>query len=496
MKRLTALVAAMATAGTLALAPAPAGLGQQTGQQADREGAREGARNTAPAATAHPFYRQLLDQGIYTYQQGDHETAAADLRLAVFGLLEDPALLMRGLAHLALAQQSAGQGEAADETLGRLIVVEERFGVYRDADLGTALRQRLEELMLARVSETTLAASDTFGGLADEKLRRSLAELPPKQRRAALAEAVARRPGATVWQLSLAELELAEGNRAEAVRLADLALAGGGAGEESAAHRAAAHCVRGLGLAEGGACAPALPSLEQCPRRASDRNVATALLQCQVEAGRWPEAAAFLATLDPAVRDSRPVKRLARRIDKGVSRLAEATRRTQEEAAGVSPDSNTAAHNTVDSATEGSTAEASVASDGSSDTEPADGLDAGERTRLTAARESLAGASTAAELQEPLRLARSVANANPRSTAAQHLVAEIAYRASSWEESARYFRRGGEPQLPELRFYMAVALFESGEAGEAREILQRALPDLPRNPFVLSYAERIQGSER
>lgn len=506
MKRLTALLAAVAaTAGLVAgliLAPAPAGLAQGVPPAASPQSSPE----AAPGTAVHPFYRQLLDRGIYAYQQGDHETAASDLRLAVFGLLDDPTLLLRGLAHLALAQQGAGLGEEADETLGRLIVIEDRFGVYAAADLGPALRQRLEELMLARVAEPTLAASDTFGGLADEKIRRRIAELPPKQRRAALAEAVARRPGATLWQLALAEIELAEGNRSEAVRLADLVLATGGDGEADASQRARAHCVRGSALADGGACAQAVASLEQCPSRSSDRAVATALLRCQVDTELWPEAADFLASLDPAVRDTRPVKRLTRQVDKAVARLAEARREAAETArraqeaeqeAEQEADAGAAREDTPEAADSPSgPPPGNAPADRNAGAGAGDGLDSSERARLAAARDALAGASTAADLQEPLRLAREVANANPRSTEAQHLVGEIAYRASAWEEAARYFRRGGEPQRPELRFYMAVALFESGEAGQAREVLERALPELPRNPFVMSYAERIQGSVR
>lgn len=498
MKRLTALLAAVAATAGLVLAPAPAGLAQGAPPAASPQSSPE----AAPGTAVHPFYRQLLDRGIYAYQQGDHESAAGDLRLAVFGLLEDPALLLRGLAHLALAQQGAGLEEEADETLGRLIVIEERFGVYAAADLGTALRQRLEELMLARVAEPTLAASDTFGGLADEKIRRRIAELPPKQRRAALAEAVARRPGATLWQVALAEIELAEGNRSEAVRLADLVLATGGDGEANASQRARAHCVRGSALADGGACAQAVASLEQCPSRSSDRAVATALLRCQVDTELWPEAADFLASLDPAVRDTRPVKRLARRVDKAVASLAEARREAAETArraqeADREADAGTAREGTPEAADSTSgPPPGNAPADRNAGAGAGDGLDSTERARLAAARDALAGASTAADLQEPLRLAREVANANPRSTEAQHLVGEIAYRASSWEEAARYFRRGGEPRRPELRFYMAVALFESGEAGQAREVLERALPELPRNPFVMSYAERIQGGVR
>lgn len=484
--------------------PEPAPTQQAEAQQT---GAQQVESQVAPpaASTVHPFYRQLLDRGIYSYRQGDAETAVQELRFAVFGLLEEPALLTRGLAHLALAQQAAGQPEDAEESLGRLLTVEERFTVYRQAELSPELRQRLEDLMLSRVSDASLAGSATFRPLADERLRRKLAELPPRQRRSALIEAAARRPGNSTWQLALAELELAEGNAAEAARRADLVLGG-----EDAAIYEKAHCVRGAALAATDACAPALTSLELCPRRTTDAGLAAATLGCQAELGRWAEGAAFLTTVSPTVRQARPVARLARRVDKQASRLAAAQARGRQEefaAADAGTEPADTEPRTEPAGTEPRTEPQTEAQTDGGPTPPSAAtgvpanlgsivLDSAEQDRLAEARRGLASATTAADLQRPLELARQVADTNPRSAEAQHLVGEIAYRASAWEQAARYFRRGGEPQRPELRFYLAVALFESGETQEARSVLERALPDLPRNPFVTSYAERIQNTAR
>ncbi|HEX2164901.1 MAG TPA: hypothetical protein VHM02_13220, partial [Thermoanaerobaculia bacterium] len=128
---------------------------------------------------------------------------------------------------------------------------------------------------------------------------------------------------------------------------------------------------------------------------------------------------------------------------------------------------------------------------------PAATLPADDRRRLDQARELMAAARRAADLDEPLTLARSVADAHPRSAEAQHLAAEIAYRASRWPLAVAYFRRGGEPvESPERMFYLAVALWEAGDRGEAARVLEATLPRLARTPFVDRYVDTILGEER
>lgn len=116
-----------------------------------------------------------------------------------------------------------------------------------------------------------------------------------------------------------------------------------------------------------------------------------------------------------------------------------------------------------------------------------------DRGHLDRARELMAEARNRTELDEPFRLARDVAEARPESREAQHLTAVIAYRAARWQDAVRYFRRGGDPgeERPEMLFYMAVALFESGEGEAAAEALRRSLPGLEHTPFVRSYRSKI-----
>lgn len=129
---------------------------------------------------------------------------------------------------------------------------------------------------------------------------------------------------------------------------------------------------------------------------------------------------------------------------------------------------------------------------------PAGGrLDAEETARLDRARALLSAATDRGQLEEPARIAREVADANPASREAQHLAAVIAYRAARWEEAVRYFRQGGDPgdSAPETLFYFAVSLYEAGEREEAAEVLRRSLPRLEPTPFVRSYEAKILGSE-
>jgi tetratricopeptide (TPR) repeat protein len=122
-------------------------------------------------------------------------------------------------------------------------------------------------------------------------------------------------------------------------------------------------------------------------------------------------------------------------------------------------------------------------------------LSAQEREQLDQARELLSLARDRGALDEPSRLARQVADANPGSREAQHLAAVIAYRAAQWQEAVRYFRQGGDPGngSPESLFYYAVSLYETGEREEAAEVLRRSLPRLEHTPFVRSYESKILG---
>jgi len=114
-------------------------------------------------------------------------------------------------------------------------------------------------------------------------------------------------------------------------------------------------------------------------------------------------------------------------------------------------------------------------------------------TQLEEARAKLGRASNAQELNEVYTAARGIADAHPEASEAQHLVAEIAYRTSRWREVIGYFERGGEidPDRPALSFYLAVALYETGERERAARVLSSCVDRLKDTAFVRSYAQKI-----
>jgi hypothetical protein len=126
---------------------------------------------------------------------------------------------------------------------------------------------------------------------------------------------------------------------------------------------------------------------------------------------------------------------------------------------------------------------------------PARPLSDADRQKLEQARQLLGDQRTAKELRQAFELARGVADAHPDSKEAQLLAAEGAYRISRWKEASTYFQRGGDPgeDQPERLFYMAVALYESGDRTGAATFLKRSLPNLKRTPYVDGYAKKILG---
>lgn len=100
------------------------------------------------------------------------------------------------------------------------------------------------------------------------------------------------------------------------------------------------------------------------------------------------------------------------------------------------------------------------------------------------------------ELEEAFRISREVADAQADLKEAHHLAAEAAYRLRRWKEALQYFRSGGDPGegQPDRLFYMAVTLYESGDATAAAAAMKRALPNLQRTSYVDSYSQKILGA--
>jgi len=411
----------------------------------------------AAAQEIDPFYSGLLRDGAYAYDRGDFAAAARDLRLACFGYLDLPAPLAGCLTRLGAAQAKASDGDGFAETFRRVVELEERFGGYRQAEVPAEVRAAFEERTAAAIPAATLAQVPVFAGLALRKVEGQLAALPPKQRRKELEARALKEPQTVLWQLLLTELDLAEGLNAPALERARRAAT-------LAPQDPRALCVRGLALARAERCPEAVADLQPCARSRRETAYAAALLGCWAGAGEWRKADELVRGLPAEVARDRQIAGLAQRVQKGLAG-AQATAATQPAGRPPAPAAPTAAP-------------------AAPQLPLADGLERVRRLLATGVQE---------ELREGLTLARELADANPGSREAQHLAAEAAYRSARWQDAAAYFKRGGDPgdARPELLFYLAVALYESGERDAAASALERSLPNLERTPYVDAYAKRI-----
>lgn len=112
----------------------------------------------APAFAADRFYEDLLRDGIEARESGEAARAAKLLRLACFGLLEEPPALGRCLTQLALAQAETDDHEGFRATFHRLVEVEQRFGGYTRAALSAGDRRLFESRARELVSPDELAS--------------------------------------------------------------------------------------------------------------------------------------------------------------------------------------------------------------------------------------------------------------------------------------------------------------------------------------------------
>lgn len=430
-------------------------------------------------AEVDPFYQSLLREGVDAAARNDLAPAEKSLRLACFGFLDDLDLLSECLVRLALVETRSGDLDGFRQTFRRVLEIEDRFGAYSKAPLPADLRQSFEGQAALHVPDTLLDASAAFRPLVDQKLLARLETLPPAQRRQALEERIRSAPEEPRWRLRLARLELDEERPAAALTALDGLSSPKDSSPKDSSPKDPAQldCLRSEARLASGDCAAA-DELSACPRAKDHAKVAAGVLECWSAQARWQDAEAFLSQLEPAVQGRRELERYRRRIERELrqARAAEPV---------AAPETSDGAPAAEEPASETQTAPASEAQP-----LPAEG-----QQRLQKARQLLATARLASDLDEAFTLATEVADAHPDSRSAQFLAAEIAYRSSRWTEAAAYFRRGGDPgdAQPVLLFFMAVSLYESGDRVAAAEALQRSLPLIQRSDYVDRYAEKILG---
>lgn len=452
-----------------------------------------------PALAADTFYMGMLRRGSDAFNRGDFAEAAKLLRVACFGFLEEPELLVDGLTRLALAQSALGDKEGFLGTFERVQEVESRFGAYTRAALAAEQRTAFENAVRRMVVVGTLKTDPTFSRLLPRPEER-LGQLPPKQRRTELESLARQEPSEVRWPLMLAELELAEGRSGSAMRAAESAF-------RLAPDTPQTLRVRGLALAAEKRWALALADLDRLPAEDRDPRVQIAILGGLVELDRWSEAVAAAEQLPPALASRSDVARLVRRAQDGAQKAAAREARRLPTATPTEP-----ATTPVPAGTETSVSETTHESLTAPPPTPAPrrrspratptvlppptppaaaSLSPEDAAALTRAHELV----RANDLLGAFNLARAVADGNPQVGEAQRAAGEMAYRIARWADSARYFARAGTipDDEPQRQFYYAVALFEIGERAQAAQELRRCVNALERTPFVDDYIRKISG---
>lgn len=112
----------------------------------------------AAPARADDFTNARMAAGMEAYRSRRFPEASEQLRIACFGLLDQPVALSEALVWLAFAQEGAGARTDVESTLARFLDVERRFGVYAKNRLDAATRAEFEKLLRARVAPDAVAA--------------------------------------------------------------------------------------------------------------------------------------------------------------------------------------------------------------------------------------------------------------------------------------------------------------------------------------------------
>ncbi|NWG00179.1 MAG: hypothetical protein HXY19_04490 [Thermoanaerobaculaceae bacterium] len=253
------------------------------------------------AQAAHPFYEDLLRRGTEDFNRRDYERAARRLRIACFGLLDEPQVLAEGLTRLALAQAGANDRAGFAETFQRLEEVEERFAAYSAGSIAAEMRTAFEAMVLRFLPPARVAASPTFSRLLPRPAE-ILTQWPPAKRRKELEKRIREEPGDIRWRMALAELELHDGRADAAWIQADAALT-------LAPGNTYARRLRGRVLAAQGKWAAAAQEL-LAVGTGDEAEAARALLLSLVRLERWEEAERVLASLPAAVVADATVQRL------------------------------------------------------------------------------------------------------------------------------------------------------------------------------------------
>ncbi len=432
-----------------------------------------------PCSAADTFYLNLLRDGGQSLQDQDFERARFDLRIAGFGLLEEPVLLSQCWILIGLAEAALDNKSGFRDSFDRLTDIERLFaGSYSKANVTAPMRSQYETAAARWITESRLLAVPAFEALAIRSAANRLARLPVQQRRQELETLIHDSPNVSRWHLMLGDIYLGERQHAAARAEADAVLS-------LQPDNRRARCLRGLALVGENQCSAAVDDLTGCPATRSDRPTAQSILDCQIQVERWAEAKSFYDQLPETVRRHRKISKLGRQI----ARNAEQPLPT-ESAADEDPQEGTNAEDeerVAATVAEEAPAQPTVAQRESTQ------LSAEDQRALARARAMAAEATYKEDFDEVMQIASRLADGNPGHTKAQIFAGEVAYRSRRWKQAIHYLEhdKSALDEDPVLLFYLSVAYFESGQEQRARQLFRRCCSQPGPISIIEEYRRKL-----
>lgn len=410
----------------------------------------------AASASSQDFYEVRLEEGKGAMLANEPRQAVDAFRIAAFGFLDRPQLLLETLARLALAQQALGSADAVVETLDRFLEVEGRFPSWSRVDLETDTDTAFRALLGAIVSEQKLGEVPTLAGMVETE-EEKLSKLEPRQRRAAVEQKLRSQPDDPRWPAMMAEMEWAGGNQRAARRHATRAL-------ELDPSLVGPRWVIARALLADRRCEDGIAELRNLPAGLveEEQSIVDERFICLVELSEW-EAASLLETrLGDEVLGRRDI-RAAR------ARLAQ-------NAASAEPPAE---------------AEELEGSLPRVDSEPVSGAEVERRVEaaLAASRAHL----TARRYRPAEEILYAAVRRDPSSRRLRLALLEAATLARDWPTGAAQVKLLEPIEDAEGRylFYAGVVKYETGQLEEAREYMQRARTRINSSRYVDDYMTRI-----
>jgi hypothetical protein len=251
-----------------------------------------------------PFYDRLYREGLNARAAGENVLAAKKLRLACFGMLDDPPSLAACVGQLALVEAARDENQPLRESIDRLLELERLFQALTKATAAGGLsasdREAIDDLIRKTAAPQAVADIPAFRLLA-------LRMMAPADRRRELDRKIALDPRNPDWRQALAELFYDEKQFAEAAREAQQTLSLKPESEGG-------HCLRGLARAELKDCGDeTLADLGFC-RPPQQNAAAFELVACYLGRGDAPAARAVFDRLPPADRAGDSGKNLEKEL--------------------------------------------------------------------------------------------------------------------------------------------------------------------------------------